>query len=149
MNVSSVRLRLRMAYRLIPPRLRFRVSQLRAVQDLKKLFDELENRNEADPQTPVSRSMDAIRWRRLDDCSAALLDAGGAQIGNLLYVICGLEGASRVSQKIRILDMSSGKWGESIEVPGDLPHSHCAVASDGARYIYIAGGSWGPIAVQL
>lgn len=143
MNVSSVRLRLRVAYRLIPPRLRFRVSQLRAVEGLKKLFDELENRNEADAQTSDSRSMGAIGWRRLEDCSAPLLDPGGAQIGSLLYVICGLEGASRVSDKIRVLDMSTGIWGDNIEVPGDLPHSHCAVASDGARYIYIAGGQLG------
>ena len=82
-------------------------------------------------------------WTRLADCPKALLDPGGAQIGDLMYVICGFEDIATVSTEINVFDMARKTWRDPIPVPDEFPHSHAAVATDGVRYIYVAGGQQG------
>ena len=84
-----------------------------------------------------------VDWRRLPDCQVPLLDAGGAQIGSRVYVICGLTSPSEVSTSIRVFDMSTERWVAQHEIPDDLAHSHHGVATDTQRYIYIAAGQHG------
>ena len=82
-------------------------------------------------------------WRKIADCPIAHLDAGAAQIGARLYVICGFVTADIVSSAIQVFDFEREVWLEPISVPDDLPHSHLGVATDGERYIYIVSGQYG------
>lgn len=123
--------------RLLPKPLRAQIKQTRLVRTL------LRRVADASVVDDISFA-NASDWTRLPDCPAALLDPGGVQIGNLMYVICGFEDMATVSSKIHVFDMARQTWLDSIPVPDDLPHSHCAVSTDGARYIYIAGGQLGP-----
>lgn len=87
---------------------------------------------------------DGSKWERIESCPKRLLDPGGAQIGNRMYVICGFSDQATISNQIHVLDMDKRKWIDPIKIPHDLPHSHSAVANDGKRFIYIAGGQHGP-----
>lgn len=85
-----------------------------------------------------------LTWMRSAPCFETLLDAGGAQIGDLLYVVCGYTSSSSVNDKVLVFDMSTESWRGRIATPPGLAHSHCAVATDGQRYIYFASGQVGP-----
>lgn len=86
-----------------------------------------------------------LSWEAVDPCPMELYDAGGAQIGHLLYVIRGYRRLSEVNPYIFVLDMRRGRWIKRILPPvARLAHSHCAIATDGARYIYFVSGQFGP-----
>lgn len=136
MNNGTIGTALRELYSLLPLQLRSKVGRLRVVEFAKNSIDAFEAPRQV-------HTADGAAWFKLADCPAALLDPGGVQIGNLLYVICGFESISKVSNKMHVFDMSRKKWGKSIAVPDDLPHSHSTVSTDGTRYIYIAGGQLG------
>lgn len=136
MNNGTIGTVLRELYSLLPLQLRSKVGRLRVVEIAKNRIDAFEAPRQV-------HTADGAEWFKLADCPAALLDPGGVQIGNLLYVICGFESISEVNDKMHVFDMSRKKWGKSIAVPDILPHSHSTVSTDGARYIYIAGGQFG------
>lgn len=96
-----------------------------------------------DASMPASLTLgDGRVWRRAPNCPDTLLDAGGAQIGDRLYVICGMISPDAVSDRIQVFDLKRRRWTKTIKVPAELPHSHLAVADDGRR-IFIAGGQHG------
>lgn len=84
-----------------------------------------------------------ISWSRLPPCSAPLYDAGAAQIGDQLYVFGGYHSLDDVSDKVRILDLKTGRWLAEREAVANLAQSHCAITTDGERFIYIASGQLG------
>lgn len=122
--------------RLLPKPLRARIKQSQAVR---KLIRKSEDAYISDDLSFA----DTSDWTRLPDCPAALLDPGGAQIGDLMYVICGFEDMATVSTDIHVFDMARKTWCDRIPVPDDFQHSHAAVSTDGVRYIYVAGGQHG------
>lgn len=85
-----------------------------------------------------------LAWSRLPSISAPLHDAGAVQIGSRLYIFAGYVSLSEVSDQVRVLDLENGTWLPDRAVPASLAHSHCAIASDGVRYIYYASGQFGP-----
>lgn len=87
---------------------------------------------------------DGLQWTTGAPCPEPLLDAGGAQIGDLLYVACGYKSLGAANEEIFIFDMRRERWVGRIATPAGLAHSHCAVAADGQRYIYFASGQLGP-----
>lgn len=86
---------------------------------------------------------DGLEWQRCAPCPYSLLDAGAAQVGQFLYVVCGLRAHDQVSNKVFVFDLHREEWGGTIVPPPDLAHSHCAVATDGERFIYLASGQHG------
>ncbi len=87
---------------------------------------------------------DGLEWKNGAPCPEALQDAGGAQIGDLLYVACGYKSLGSVNEEILVFDMRKQRWVGRIATPSGLAHSHCAIASDGHRHIYFASGQLGP-----
>jgi glycosyltransferase involved in cell wall biosynthesis len=85
-----------------------------------------------------------LRWSRSRPCPRPVFDAGGAQIGPLLYVVCGYTSLDGSNDEIFVFDMRSERWVRRISTPPELAHSHCAVATDGERFIYFASGQRGP-----
>lgn len=88
-------------------------------------------------------SRDGLAWTAGEPCPAALLDAAGAQIGDLLYVICGFKTPDEISRQIFVYYMRAERWVGRIATPPELADSHCAVVSDGERFIYFASGQLG------
>ena len=86
---------------------------------------------------------DGFQWQRLPDCAVPLYDAGAAQIGRHLYIFGGYLSLDQVSDRIRIFDLEARCWLDDLVAPANLPQSHCAVTSDGERYIYCASGQLG------
>lgn len=126
----------RQTARRLPKPLRTRIKHSQLVRQL------LRRVQDADITDDLSFT-EQTGWKRLADCPKALLDPGGAQVGNLIYVICGFEDMATVSTEIHVFDLAEEKWQKPIPVPDDFPHSHAAVATDGVRFIYIAGGQHG------
>lgn len=122
--------------RRLPKPLRARIKQTQLVR---KLIRKNEDAHITDDLSFTENS----GWARLPDCPKALLDPGGAQIGDMMYVICGFEDMATVSTDIHVFDMVRKTWCDRIPVPDDFQHSHAAVSTDGVRYIYIAGGQHG------
>lgn len=87
---------------------------------------------------------DGLAWKSGAPCPEALLDAGGAQIGDLLYVVCGYKSVGAANDDIFVFDMRRERWVGRIATPAGLAHSHCAIATDGHRHIYFASGQLGP-----
>jgi glycosyltransferase involved in cell wall biosynthesis len=84
-----------------------------------------------------------LEWRKGPPCDVGLYDAGAAQIGRKLYVFGGFMSMESASDKVRVFDLEAGIWTESFSAPADVPQSHCAIATDGRRYIYLASGQLG------
>gem|GEM_PF-1058429 len=93
------------------------------------------------------RTLDAdaagLDWELVPPCPKALLDAGGAQVGNRLYVVRGYGDRGVVNDLIFVLDLEVGEWLPALTAPEGLAHSHVAACSDGARFVYFAGGQLG------
>jgi len=90
------------------------------------------------------RHRDALLgWSLSPDCPRPLYDAAGATIGERFYVIRGYRRADAVNAKIFVFDLRRKQWLKTIEPPDRLPHSHMAVCSDGARFLYCASGQLG------
>jgi glycosyltransferase involved in cell wall biosynthesis len=87
---------------------------------------------------------DDLMWQKCPPCKVGLYDAGSATIGKLLYVVGGYTQLSNVSNCICIFDLESETWGRTIPLPPNVPESHCAIESDGQRYIYFVSGQLGP-----
>jgi len=73
-----------------------------------------------------------------------LYDAAGAKVGDRLYVIRGYQDPSTVNNKIFVFDLGRERWVDMIDPPARLGHSHVAVCSDGAQFIYAVSGQLGP-----
>ena len=71
-------------------------------------------------------------------------DAGGAQIGKFLYVICGYNSLSMTNSEIQIFDLEQQIWLAPLQKPETLADSHCAIITDELRYIYFVSGQLGP-----
>lgn len=128
---------LRAAKRGIPQRYRRALKSSRAAGWALGRMDQLEFRREL-------RLRGGLQWRESRDCPQGLYDAGGAQIGHLLYVVCGYKSMDAASDEILVFDMQRERWVQRIKTPPDLAQSHCAVTSDGKRFIFMASGQLGP-----
>ncbi len=94
----------------------------------------------------LDRSLDergGLNWHRSASCPQRLFDAGGAQIGDTLYVVCGYTSLDGSSRMIHGFDMRREVWSAAIPTPDGLASSHCAVTSDGERFLYFASGQVG------
>ena len=84
-----------------------------------------------------------LKWHMVRSCPLKLYDSGGAQVGHLLYVICGYSHQDEVHNSIEVLDLKSNRWKERIKTPDDMAQSHLAISTDGKRFIYIVSGQLG------
>jgi glycosyltransferase involved in cell wall biosynthesis len=114
--------------KLSPRRLIKAVSEAR---DIRRLPAELADRS-------------GLKWRRSSPCDTGLYDAGQAQIGHHLYVFGGFETLASVSNQLRVFDLATETWLPNRPTPPGLAQSHCAIATDGQRFIYCASGQLGP-----
>jgi glycosyltransferase involved in cell wall biosynthesis len=85
-----------------------------------------------------------MAWSTASNCPRALYDAAGAKVGNALYIVKGYRRLGVINNKIFVFDLLRGRWMKAIDAPARLAHSHQAVCSDGARFIYVASGQLGP-----
>lgn len=85
-----------------------------------------------------------LLWERMIPLTTPRHDAGGVQVGPLLLAIGGYVTLDRVLSMVEVLDMAAGRWLPPLAMPAAMPHSHHAIATDGVRYVYIAGGQFGP-----
>ncbi len=107
------------------------IKAARQARDDKQLAAELASRT-------------GLMWRRCEPCDVGLYDAGQAQLGHLLYIFGGFESLASVSKRVRIFDLAAETWLPSQPAPSGLAQSHCAIATDGRRFIYCASGQLGP-----
>ena len=84
-----------------------------------------------------------LEWRPIRRCTEPRLDAAGAVIGPLLYVICGYASPDHVLNFVDLLDMKTGRWTGRWPTPPEMAQSHLAVACDGKRFIYVVSGQLG------
>lgn len=111
---------------------------------LRTLMQRLRQRmNKRHPRGPVARPLGAD-WAPGPPCPRALLDAGGAQVGDRLYVVGGFESQAVVNRRLLVLDLRTGKWRTGPPLPPRLPESHAAVCADDARFLYVVAGQSGP-----
>jgi hypothetical protein len=89
------------------------------------------------------RESAVFRWRPVQRCPEARMDAGGAVVGHHLYVFGGFAAIYHVLSTIDVLDMRTARWVARHQAPTAMAHSHLAVASDGIRHIYIVSGQLG------
>lgn len=85
-----------------------------------------------------------LKWKKAPPVPGKLFDAGGAQIGPRLYVICGYTDKSGVSDKVFVFDMKRRRWEKPITIPEGMAHSHLGVSVEAERYIYVVSGQRGP-----
>lgn len=83
-------------------------------------------------------------WHNLPAGPSARLDAGGIQIGHLLYCFGGYETQERVVSAIDPFDLAQCVWLDRIVMPPGIPQSHFALSCEAGRYIYLAAGQLGP-----
>ena len=84
-----------------------------------------------------------LDWQPIRRCLEPRLDASGATIGPLLYVIGGYVSPDHVLNVVDILDMKAGRWAGRWPTPAKMAQSHLAVACDGERFIYVVSGQLG------
>lgn len=84
-----------------------------------------------------------LKWRITRRAPRLLYGAGGAQIGHLLYVICGYTNLNVVNDQIYTFDMKNRRWHQLVSVPQEMAHSHLGVCVEKERYIYIISGQRG------
>ncbi|HSI72716.1 MAG TPA: glycosyltransferase, partial [Fimbriimonas sp.] len=85
----------------------------------------------------------ASHWTIRTACPLALYDAGGAQVGNRMYVLRGYQEIGGVNDKVFVFDLVAECWTETSPPPARLAHSHAGVCSDGVRFIYVTSGQLG------
>jgi hypothetical protein len=95
------------------------------------------------PRQQPTRPQDFV-WKMLRSGPSPRLDAGGIQIGKLLYCVGGYVTQDQVLSVIDIFDLARCKWVSSVPMPARMPQSHLALACEKNRYIYSAGGQLGP-----
>lgn len=98
---------------------------------------------ERHPRTPAARPSGGD-WAPGTPCPKALLDAGGAQVGDRLYVVGGFESQAVVNRQLLVLDLRTGQWRTGPPLPPRVPESHAAVCADDARFLYVVAGQLGP-----
>ena len=84
-----------------------------------------------------------LQWRPVRRCPDGRLDAGGAVVGNRLFVIGGYVSEDRVLSVVDVLDMRSRRWVARWSMPPAMAQSHLGVASDGVRYVFAVSGQHG------
>lgn len=84
-----------------------------------------------------------FEWKQGPRCPRKLVEAGGAVIGNLVYLFNGFESIDSVANHGHVFDLEKRKWIEAFATPPDMPQTHMGVTSDGERFIFSAGGQWG------
>ncbi|HSH92805.1 MAG TPA: glycosyltransferase [Roseimicrobium sp.] len=85
----------------------------------------------------------ASHWTIRNACPLALYDAGGAQVGDRLYLIRGYQNLGVINDKVFAFDMATECWTETSPPPARLAHSHAGICSDSTRFIYITSGQLG------
>jgi N-acetylneuraminic acid mutarotase len=80
-------------------------------------------------------------WRRVANLPEALLDAGGAALGGLVYVVAGKNTVSHVSE-VLAYDPASDTWTPQAPLPGPGVENPAVVALGGKLYAF--GGSTSP-----
>lgn len=69
-------------------------------------------------------------------------EAGAVRVGDKLYVFGGFyNNYEKVTGRVDVLDLKTGRWSRARPLPG--AQTHFGAATDG-RYIYLAGGQYGP-----
>lgn len=101
-------------------------------------------RQEASSGILNERPRQDFEWITLPMGPSPRLDAGAVQIGHSLYCIAGYESQEHVINVVDRFDLARCRWAEQIPMPMGMPQSHLALACEGDRYIYSAGGQLGP-----
>jgi hypothetical protein len=95
-------------------------------------------------QRPSPEPDDEREWESLPAGPSRRLDAGGIQIGHVLYCFAGYEAQERVISSIDPFDLAGCVWTDRIAMPSEVPQSHFALSCEADRYVYFAAGQLGP-----
>lgn len=92
----------------------------------------------------LKRKPPELMWQALPRGPRVRYDAGGIQVGHLLYAIAGYEeNADSVYNDLDIFDLRKCRWIEHMETPREMAQSHLGIACENNRYIYIISGQCG------
>lgn len=83
-------------------------------------------------------------WKTAPPCPAPRLDAVSVYHDGRLYVFGGFRHGDEVLEVCDVFDMREERWTDRIPLPDGMGHSHLAIATDGAGYVYAASGQVGP-----
>jgi hypothetical protein len=91
----------------------------------------------------LKRNPSDLQWEMLRRCPAQRLDAGGAKTGKELFVFGGYESINHVLSVVDVLDLETGAWRARFPMPDAMAQSHLAIATDGARFVFVVSGQLG------
>ncbi|XP_021833280.1 kelch repeat-containing protein At3g27220-like isoform X1 [Prunus avium] len=84
-----------------------------------------------------------LPWEKMTPAPVPRLDGSSIQIKNIFYVFAGYGTIDYVHSHVDIYNFTDNTWGERLDIPKEMAHSHLGVATDG-RYIYVVSGQYGP-----
>lgn len=91
----------------------------------------------------LRRSSAELQWKALPRCPVALLDAGGLQLRDKLFVFGGFRQDSSVLSTVHVFDLATERWTAAFAMPPRMPQSHLGMACDGKRFMYAISGQFG------
>lgn len=102
--------------------------------------------NESATTTPIGMRGVGTHWETLAPMPQARADFGAATIGDVIYVVGGVDGYLRTLNSLEAYDVVTDTWREMAKMP--QPIHHPAVATDGQK-LYVLGGMTGLAARPL
>ncbi|ONI19866.1 hypothetical protein PRUPE_3G302200 [Prunus persica] len=84
-----------------------------------------------------------LPWENMTPAPVPRLDGSSIQIKNIFYVFAGYGTIDHVHSHVDVYNFTDNTWGERLDIPKEMAHSHLGVATDG-RYIYVVSGQYGP-----
>lgn len=84
-----------------------------------------------------------LQWRLGPPCPLGRVEAGGAQIGEKVYVVGGYARLDIVVSRIDVLDLERDRWLRPITMPDGVAQTHQGVVVEANRYLYILSGQVG------
>lgn len=94
------------------------------------------NRLRREPPEPL--------WKTCARCPVARTEPVVRKIGHECFVIGGYHTLDCVLSVVDVFDLDKRRWTERFTMPPNMPQTHLGVASDDNRYLYFAGGQFGP-----
>ncbi len=91
-----------------------------------------------------ARRGDPLRWEPIRPARESRVEPAGFVVGSELFILGGYRTLAEVSGLIEIHELKSGRWKTPVALPAGIPHTHQGVDTDGARFVYLAGGQVGP-----
>lgn len=91
----------------------------------------------------LKRRPPELIWKAVERSSMNRMDAGGLQLGHLLYVFGGYETINDTLSVVDVLDLQTGKWVNRFKMPAQMAQTHVGMCCDGKRFMYAISGQYG------